>query len=133
MASAPGACCWIGVGGRRCHDLGVHPKILLPTFTGDSLFSAALTILRVVAVVASLAESGEIEQLRCLGSVIVDVCHGQCDFRACHRMRLVIFATAPFAPILRAIEAHEAAPKFPVLRVASFVLGADRHGNSGDG
>jgi hypothetical protein len=51
----------------------VHPKILLPAFHGDSGFPAASAIFRVVAVVALLAESSEIEQAGRFRSVIVDM------------------------------------------------------------
>ena len=105
----------------------VHPKILLSAGGVDSLLAAALTFFRVVPVVAPLAECGEVQEVRRFGAVIKDMSHRQHHFRACHRMRLIVLAPAPFTPIRGAVEAHESAPKFPVFRIAVFVFGEDRH------
>lgn len=93
----------------------------------DSLLAPALAVFRVVPVMAPLAERGEVQEVRRFGAVIEDMRDREYHFRSCHRVRFIVLTSAPFAPILGAIEAHEATPKFPVFRVAVFVFSEDRH------
>lgn len=68
---------------RHVLDVGyllVHPKILLTTGNVDSFLAAALAVFRVVAVVAPLAERGEIQEVRRFGAIIEDMSHRQHHF-----------------------------------------------------
>ena len=85
----------------------------------------------VVAVVAALAQRGEVEEAGGLRAVVVDVGCGQDYFAASERVRAAVAAPAPFAAITGAVKAHEARPKSPVFRVAGFIFGEDRHGFRG--
>ena len=95
-----------------------------------SLLSAIAPHLRVVGVVALLAQRREVQQARRFWPVVEHMRRRQNHFAARRRVRLVVLGSAPLAAVPRPHEAHEPAPNFPVLRVARFVLGAYRHGSS---
>lgn len=81
----------------------------------------------VVAVVAALAESGEIEQARRLRPIVENVGGREYHARAGNRMRPAMFRAAPFAATFCAHEAHEVAAPLPVGWIASAILRTNRH------
>lgn len=89
--------------------------------------AAALAELLVVAIVASLAESSQVEERAVLWIVVVHVCASENDLRTRDRVRLVVLSIAPLASILRAIESDEFRPELPVCGVSFLVFWLDGH------
>ena len=102
-------------------------QLKLSRFALDALPLAAKAILSVVAIVTLLAECREIQKVASLWSVIIYVRGREHYLTSSNRVRLTVNASTPFAVVASAIKAHEATPKFPVLRIPCFVFWAYWH------
>ena len=81
----------------------------------------------VMPVVATLTESGEVQEAARFRPVIKYVCRGQHDQAAGDRMRFTVSGGTPLATILGAHDAHEVGTEFPILRIAADIFRAYWH------
>jgi hypothetical protein len=88
-------------------ELGFHPRL-----------APCLAACGVMPVVAALTQRRQIEQACRLGSLVVDVRHGQHHPAAGERMRLAVLGPAPFAAVSCAMKPHELGAQLPVTRVS---------------
>ena len=86
-----------------------------------------LTVLRVVGVVASLAQRRQVEQAGRFGALVKDVGRGQDHPAAGRGVWLAIDGPAPLTPAPRTVQPNEPAAERPIRRVSGCVLRSDRH------